>query len=114
VLPNLSIATVTCLVPANVFFSSVFPGSHWCLVVCRQSFLDELATLYRQTILFSSFESLEISALVQKLCNYEGLVYISSKSSGVLSRLVPQVCVCTGTAVNIASKCNYGMHCLKL
>ena len=60
--------------------------------VCRQSFLNELARHFRQSVLFSSFASPEINALVASWSNHSGLVAIAAQHKGVLSRVIPQVC----------------------
>lgn len=47
--------------------------------------------MYRQTIIFTSFESPEMNSLVHTLCNHSGIVNISGSSPGVINNIVPKV-----------------------
>ena len=47
--------------------------------------------MYRQTIIFSSFESPEMNALMHSLCNHSGIVNISGACPGVINNIVPKV-----------------------
>jgi hypothetical protein len=55
--------------------------------VCRQSALNKQAAFFRQTIMFSSFVSPEINALVASWCNHSGRITISSQPKGTLSHV---------------------------
>jgi hypothetical protein len=47
--------------------------------------------MYRQTILFSSFEAPELNALTKELRNHEGLINLTGDAVGMINEIIPQV-----------------------
>ena len=52
--------------------------------------------MYRQTIVFSSFEAPELNSLSNTFCNHDGALRVGCKYDGVLNSILPPVCIQAG------------------